>query len=308
VPSRLLREGILDSTAVNELSFPAEVFYRRLMSVVDDFGRFDGRPAVLRGRLYSLKLDTVREAEISRWIAECEKAGLIVLYTVGGKPYILFDKLGSPRAKESKYPAPPSQAAPDTGQRASVNGCAQTRTDANTCAQVKTDAPYSGSGSGPNSGSGPTSGAAAEPPEPGPSDGRTEPNFDPLRADQEGRKLFERRWREAGLRRFSRLDKSLWGLLAQLLADPWWAEHYPAALERAGRIPFLRDGAGRHKGAMDVSEFLRDPDLCRKIVDGVHDPHAPPQRAGGGGGKPGSLTERAADSFAEFLGQGGPDE
>jgi hypothetical protein len=48
MPSRLLREGILDSEAVNALSFAAEVFYRRLMSVVDDFGR--PRAAVRRGR------------------------------------------------------------------------------------------------------------------------------------------------------------------------------------------------------------------------------------------------------------------
>lgn len=147
MPSRLLREGILDSSAVNELTFPAEVFYRRLMSVVDDFGRFDGRPAVLRGRLYSLKLDTVREADISRWIAECEKVGLLVLYTVDAKPYILFTKLGPARAKESKFPAPPLHPASGASRHASVNGCKQTKTDANGCVQTQTDAPDSDSDS-----------------------------------------------------------------------------------------------------------------------------------------------------------------
>ena len=107
MPTRLLRDGILDSEAVNSLSACEEVFYRRLMSAVDDFGRFDGRPSVLRCRLYSLQLSSIREADISRWIAACEKAGLIALYEVDGKPYILLHKLGPPRAAVSKFPAPP---------------------------------------------------------------------------------------------------------------------------------------------------------------------------------------------------------
>jgi hypothetical protein len=144
MPSRLLREGILDSDAVNELSFPAEVFYRRLMSVVDDFGRFDGRPSILRSRLYPLRIETVREADIPRWIAECEKAGLIVLYAVDGKQYILFRKLGSPRAKESKYPAPP-----DGLEHYVAN--THPFTDENGCKQTKASVPGSGSGSGSGS-------------------------------------------------------------------------------------------------------------------------------------------------------------
>jgi hypothetical protein len=169
VPSRLLREGIIDSTAVNALSFPAEVFYRRLMSVVDDYGRFDGRPAVLRSRLYPLKVETVREADILRWIAECEKAELLSLYAVTGagssrwiatcekaglavsgldKVYVLFHKLGPARAKESKFPPPPDA---NTHPFTSENGCAQPQTDENGCAHVR---PYSGSDSGTDSDSG----------------------------------------------------------------------------------------------------------------------------------------------------------
>lgn len=153
--TRLLREGILDSAAVNSLSFQAEVFYRRLMSVVDDFGRFDGRAAVLRGRLYSLKLDTVREADITRWIAECEKAGLIALYAVEDKPFILFRKLGPARAKESKYPPPSADV---------VAGRKRLKTDANGCTQPFASAPYSGSDTDSSANTDPTGGATAEPP------------------------------------------------------------------------------------------------------------------------------------------------
>lgn len=149
MPVRLLREGILDSDAVCSLTFPAEVFYRRLMSVVDDFGRFDGRVSVLRSRLYALQIDKVREADITRWVAECAKAGLIALYSVSGKPYILFHKLGEPRAKESKYPDPPPGFA-------DANGRAQTQTSESSRAQPRADVPpsYSPSDTDSPSGSG----------------------------------------------------------------------------------------------------------------------------------------------------------
>jgi hypothetical protein len=57
MPDRILRAGIIKSGAVNALGWPAEVFYRRLMSVVDDFGRYDGRSSILRADLYPLKVD-----------------------------------------------------------------------------------------------------------------------------------------------------------------------------------------------------------------------------------------------------------
>ena len=43
MPNRIIREGILSSDRVDQLDPPAEVFYRRLMSKVDDHGLFDGR-------------------------------------------------------------------------------------------------------------------------------------------------------------------------------------------------------------------------------------------------------------------------
>src|SRR5262245_29815778 len=106
MPVRLLREGILDSERVNRLSLGGEVFYRRLMSCVDDFGRFDGRPSVIRARLYPLRLDSVTEDDVAEWIDECEQAGLIRSYAVDGKPFLVMFNLRDGRAKSSKYPSP----------------------------------------------------------------------------------------------------------------------------------------------------------------------------------------------------------
>jgi hypothetical protein len=107
MPTRLLRDGILCSERVDVLDAPAEVFYRRLMSKVDDHGLYDARPSMLRASLYPLRVDRVREADISRWIAACEKAGLIVLYEADGKPFLkMLDTRWQIRS-EPKYPVPP---------------------------------------------------------------------------------------------------------------------------------------------------------------------------------------------------------
>lgn len=105
MPNRILREGILTSDRINALDAGAEVFYRRLMSVVDDYGRFDARPIMLKVTCYPLRVDKVREADISRWMAICQKAGLLALYAVNGKQYLeLVDFNQQVRAKHSKYP------------------------------------------------------------------------------------------------------------------------------------------------------------------------------------------------------------
>ena len=108
MPERILRPGILTSERVNRLDWEQEVFYRRLMSVVDDFGRFDARPSILRAALYPLAVERVREANVQRSLAACEAAGLVRLYSSSGKAFLeLADFRQRMRAKTSKYPPPP---------------------------------------------------------------------------------------------------------------------------------------------------------------------------------------------------------
>jgi len=123
MPSRLIREGILSSERVDELDAAAEVFYRRLMSKVDDHGLYDARLSILRTSLYPLRVDRVREADISRWIAACEKAGLIALYEHAGKPYLVMLDTRWTTRSEPKYPVPPN--------------LAQMKTVENNCKQLK---------------------------------------------------------------------------------------------------------------------------------------------------------------------------
>lgn len=109
MPNRIVREGILTSERIEQLDPPAEVFYRRLLSKVDDHGLYDARAAILRASLYPLRLDRVREADCSRWIAACVKAGLIVLYEAAGKPYLKVLNTQWQARSDPKYPLPPPE-------------------------------------------------------------------------------------------------------------------------------------------------------------------------------------------------------
>lgn len=109
MPTRILREGILTSPRVNSLSANAELFYRRLMSVTDDYGRYFGNETLLRAACYPFQVDRVNEASISKHLAECVGARLIVLYTINGTAYLqMLDTRQQTRSK-SKYPEPPSE-------------------------------------------------------------------------------------------------------------------------------------------------------------------------------------------------------
>lgn len=119
MPTRLIREGIINSDRVNELDWAAEVFYRRLLNKVDDHGLYDARLSVLRTSLYPVRVDRVREADCSRWLAACEKAGLIVLYEAEGKPFLKALDTRWQTRSEPKYPAP---------DEATVNTCKRLQT------------------------------------------------------------------------------------------------------------------------------------------------------------------------------------
>lgn len=110
MPNRIIRENILTSVPMATLGWPEEVFYRRVMSIVDDYGRYEALPQLLRSRCYPLQTDQVRVADITRWMAACQKAGLVVLYEVAGKTYLQIEKFGQQQRTPSKFPAPPQTA------------------------------------------------------------------------------------------------------------------------------------------------------------------------------------------------------
>lgn len=122
MPTRIIREGILTSERINKLTERAELFYRRLMSVVDDYGRFPANLMLLRASCYPLKLDSVKEDSIKKHLAEAEDAGLIVLYTVDSKPYLEIQDFGQRINAKPKYPGTDQQVTPTHGTSPGIPG------------------------------------------------------------------------------------------------------------------------------------------------------------------------------------------
>lgn len=118
MPIRIVREGINSSARINALSRGAELFYRRLMSVVDDYGRFHGSPATLRGACWPTCPENVTEDEVKQWMEECLQvhskclAGatpLIFLYEANGFRYLQLTDFRQQTRSESKFPDPANQ-------------------------------------------------------------------------------------------------------------------------------------------------------------------------------------------------------
>ena len=106
MPNRILREGILSSERIARLKWPEEVFYRRLMSVVDDYGRYYATPMLLRAACYPQQLNVVSDSDIEKWLTKCVEAALVRVYPAqDGKRYVeLLDFKQQVRAKVSKFP------------------------------------------------------------------------------------------------------------------------------------------------------------------------------------------------------------
>lgn len=111
MPNRILREGILSSERIEALSWFEEVFYRRLLSVADDYGRYTAHGTLLRAALFPLRLEKVTDEDVRRALAACEAARLIRLYQVGGKQYLeVLDFRQQVRRAISKWPSPENPA------------------------------------------------------------------------------------------------------------------------------------------------------------------------------------------------------
>ena len=107
MPNRIIKESICTSEKIDRLSTFAETFFYRLIVNADDYGRMDGRAAVLRSRLFPLK--DVRNSQIEDALCELASVELVSTYTVDGKPFVrllAWDRHQQIRAKKSKFPAP----------------------------------------------------------------------------------------------------------------------------------------------------------------------------------------------------------
>lgn len=106
MPNRILKESIRTSDSINELSWFEEVLFYRLMVSCDDYGRFDGRVAIIKGTCFPLK--NVTNKDIEKALDKLVAVGLVGHYEVEEKPYLqlsAWERHQTIRAKKSRYPS-----------------------------------------------------------------------------------------------------------------------------------------------------------------------------------------------------------
>ena len=137
MPNRIIKESICTSDSIARLSWFEEVLFYRLIVNCDDFGRFDGRPAIIKNRLFPLKESLTTKA-VSEAVNTLVTAGMVALYEFEGKPYLYLPSWNdhqNVRAKRSKFPEPCGNV------NASASICKQMNTSASICKQMNTNAP-----------------------------------------------------------------------------------------------------------------------------------------------------------------------
>jgi len=105
MPNRLLKEGIVDSSAIDALTPEEEVFFYRLLVVSDDFGRMDARPAILKSRCFPLKESPKMIEKIEGYLRSLVRQELAICYQVDGKPFLQILKWEQRVRSKEKYPA-----------------------------------------------------------------------------------------------------------------------------------------------------------------------------------------------------------
>jgi len=109
MPNRMIKESIHESEKLNSLSDFNFRLWVYLLTFVDDYGRGDARPKIIKGNCFPLR-DRVTVNDIDAGLHALADTGCISLYEVGGKPYLYFPSWGEHQriqTKRSRYPEPP---------------------------------------------------------------------------------------------------------------------------------------------------------------------------------------------------------
>ena len=118
-----IRLSLCRSESLNRLSYFDQCLFFRLIVLADDFGRFDARPAIIKGSGFPLDQSATPE-EIMAGLARIESEGMIQIYEVEGKSYLqmsAWNKFQRLRNSKQKYP-PPGGFSDDSHKVAATRG------------------------------------------------------------------------------------------------------------------------------------------------------------------------------------------
>jgi hypothetical protein len=82
----LVRPGIVDSARVCALPVPCQLFFRNLLHACDGGDTFPADAEELRAAFY-WRSPGVSRPHVEAWLTKCHQAGLVKLFTSGGKPF-----------------------------------------------------------------------------------------------------------------------------------------------------------------------------------------------------------------------------
>ena len=109
MPNRIIKESLCSSEKIASLSDFEFRLWVGLITQVDDAGRGDARPAIIKGRVFPF-MERLSIKDIDAALQALAAKGCVSLYTVDGKPYFLFPgwvKHQRVRDCKPKYPEPP---------------------------------------------------------------------------------------------------------------------------------------------------------------------------------------------------------
>lgn len=104
MPQRFLRPGITNSERWNAVSFEAQSLFIRILTLVDDFGRYDARVAIIHGQCFALRND-IKPQRTAALRGELHESKLIEVYEVDGREYLQVAQWQErARSEKSKFP------------------------------------------------------------------------------------------------------------------------------------------------------------------------------------------------------------
>lgn len=110
MPSRVIRDSILSSRSLSRVSLGADLLFRSLILAVDDYGRFDARPELIRSACFPAR-PQIELKEVVAWLEELCEEGCVQRYEIEGDWYLCLPgwekhRSRGKRAEFSKFPSP----------------------------------------------------------------------------------------------------------------------------------------------------------------------------------------------------------
>ena len=127
--NRILKESVLTSRKLSNLSWFEQVMFDHLIVTVDDYGVYYADPVLLSHALFPRSTD-VTEKMIRESLQHMEEQDLILRYTADGEEYLKlrsWEKHQRLRSSRRKYPAP-EQADPEETREGIAEGAPEEET------------------------------------------------------------------------------------------------------------------------------------------------------------------------------------